>query len=197
MAVPAEHLFTPAGSAHAGRPSLLVRYRSLGDVRRAIDDLEAHGVDGDHLTLVGRDGELPHVASRRRSDSRFLSHTMLLLAAGVICGALAGAVVGAALVGLVLLVRSGLEASGWIFALITVWFAAGGAVLGCFFAVSRAVGFSESWPLTFEDETAGPVWLAVYEGIDDPEAMAERTRALEIVTDPVVEVSHESATGSA
>ena len=48
----------------------------------------------------------------------------------------------------------------------------------------EVVGFSESWPLTFEDETDGPVWLAVFEEIDEPTELAARTHALELVTDP-------------
>jgi hypothetical protein len=77
-----------------------------------------------------------------------------------------------------------------VFLLITVWFAAGGAVLGCFTAISKVVGFSESWPLTFEDETDGPVWLAVYDDhIDDPDALASSTHALELVRDPDVHVT--------
>ena len=196
MAVPADDLVTPAGSAHDGRPSLLARYGTLSDVRRAIETLEAQGIDGDHLTLVGREGELPRGTERRRADSRFLSHTMLWLAAGVIGGALVGAAIGAALIGLVVLVWSNLEASGWVFLLLTVWFAVGGSILGCFFAISRAVGFSESWPLTFEDETDGPVWLAVYDEVDRPEELAARTHALEIVRDPSVDVSGVAAPGS-
>ncbi len=191
MASPAEPLVSPAGSSHRGQPSYLARYGTLVDVRHAIDALEAHGVDGDDITLVGRAGELPHMTDRRRTDSRILSHTMLALAVGVIGGALAGAVLGAVVVGLAVMLWPGLEATGWVFLLITVWFAAGGSVLGCFTAISKVVGFSESWPLTFEDETAGPVWLAVYDDVDDPDELASSTHALEIVHDPEVRVSSE------
>jgi len=62
---------------------------------------------------------------------------MLALAAGVLGGALVGALMGAARIGLALLVWQDLEATGWVFLLLTVWFAAGGAVLGCSFAVSK------------------------------------------------------------
>src|SRR5690349_12613767 len=117
-----EPLHTPAGSSHLGRPSLMARYASLPDVRQAIDTLEAQGVDGDHLSIVGPRGELPQGTDRRRADSRFLTHTMLYLAVGVLGGALVGAVIGAALIGLVVLVWPGLHASGWVFALLTVWF---------------------------------------------------------------------------
>jgi hypothetical protein len=163
---------------------LLARYASLRDVRRAIDTLEGDGVDGDHLTIVAPADDMPGGTDRRRADSRLLSHTMVALAAGVLGGAVLGALVGAALVGLVILVWTGLDATGWIFLLLTVWFAAGGAVLGCFYAVSKVVGFSESWPLTFEDEIDGPVWLAVFQEVDEPAELAERTHALELVTDP-------------
>jgi hypothetical protein len=176
--------FTPRGSSHVGRPSLLARYSSLPDLRRAIDALEADGIDGDHLAIVAPADDMPGGTDRRRADSRVLSHTMLALTLGVLGGALVGAGLGAAIIGLVLLAWQGLEASGWVFLLLTIWFAAGGAVLGCFFAISKVVGFSESWPLTFEDDTDGPVWLAVFEEVDEPSELASRTHALELVTDP-------------
>lgn len=191
MASPAEPFVSPMGSSHRGRPSLMACYGTLADVRRAIDTLEAQGVDGDHLTLIGRAGELPRQTDRRRVDSRILSHTMLALTLGVLGGALAGGALGAVVVGLTILLWPGLEATGWVFALITVWFAAGGSVLGGFTAISKVVGFSESWPLTFEDETDGPLWLAVYEQIDDPDALASRTHALQLVRDPPVQVTEE------
>lgn len=180
----AHPLFTPVGSSHVGRPSVLARYASLPDLRRAIDTLESEGIDGDHLTIVAPADDMPQGTDRRRADSRVLSHTMLALAAGVVGGALVGGVIGAVLVGLVVLVWPNLDASGWVFSLLTVWFAAGGAVLGCFFAISKVVGFSESWPLTFEDEIDGPVWLAVFEDVDEPAELVSRTEALEVVTDP-------------
>jgi hypothetical protein len=127
-------LFTPVGSSHLGRPALLARYASLRDVRRAIDTLEGDGVDGDHLTIVAPADDMPGGTDRRRADSRLLSHTMVALAVGVLGGAVLGALVGAALVGLVILVWTGLDATSWILLLLTVWFAAGGAVLGCFYA---------------------------------------------------------------
>jgi hypothetical protein len=184
MASYAQPLFTPVGSSHLGRPSLVARYASLPELRSAIDTLEGEGVDGDDLTIVAPADRMPGGTDRRRADSRVLSHTMLALAAGVVGGALLGGLFGAAVVGLVLLAWQDLDASGWVFLMLTVWFAAGGAVLGCFFAVSKVVGFSESWALTFEDEPDGPVWLAVFDDVGEPTALAERTHALEIVTDP-------------
>ncbi len=191
MASPAEPLVSPSGSSHRGQPSFLARYGTLVDVRHAIDILEAKGVDGDDITIVGRKGELPHMTDRRRADSRVLSHTMLALAVGVLGGALVGAAIGAVVVGLAVALWPGLEATGWVFLLITVWFAAGGSVLGGFAAISKVVGFSESWPLTFEDTTAGPVLLAVYHEVDDPDELAASTHALELIHDPDVLISSE------
>jgi hypothetical protein len=190
MASP-EPFVTPAGSSHRGQPTFLARYGTLVDVRHAIDTLEARGVDGDDITLVGRAGELPRKTDRRRADARVLSHTMLALAIGVVGGALVGAAIGAVVVGLAVLLWPNLDATEWVFALITVWFAVGGSVLGCFTAISKVVGFSESWPLTFEDAANGPVWLAVYDEVDDPDELASATHALELVQDPDVRVSNE------
>jgi hypothetical protein len=185
MAAEMEPVQTPVGSSHLGRPTLMARYGSLPDVRHAIDTLEAQGVDGDHLTIVSPQGAVPEGDThRRRADSRFLSHTMVALTIGVIGGALVGAAIGAALIGLIVLLWPGLESRGWVFALMTVWFAVGGSVLGGFAAISRVVGFSESWPLTFEDEPDAPIWLAIFEDVDDPDDLSSRTHALEIVTDP-------------
>jgi hypothetical protein len=183
MTPQAQPQFTPVGSSHLGRPSVVARYASLPELRHAIDTLEGQGIDGDDLTIVAPADRFPHGTDRRRTDSRILSHTMLALAIGVLGGALLGALFGAAVIGLVLLVWQDLDASGWVFALLTTWFAAGGAGLGCFFAISRVVGFSESWPLTFEDGT-GPVWLAVFEHPGEAAELADRTHPLEVVTDP-------------
>jgi hypothetical protein len=184
MAANAQPVFTPVGSSHIGQPSLVARYASLPDLRHAIDVLEGEGIDGDHLTIVAPAEAMPGGTNRRRADSRILSHTMLALSIGVLGGALLGALFGAIVVGLVLLVWQSLDATGWVFALLTIWFAAGGAVLGCFFAISRVVGFSESWALTFEDETDGPVWLAVFDDVEQPSHLVDHTHPLELLTDP-------------
>ena len=59
-------------------------------------------------------------------------------------------------------------------------------MLGGFVAVSRKTGFSESWPLTFEDVAPGPVWLAVYG--DDQKAVAAlgETEPIELRTGEAV-----------
>src|SRR5437868_9750684 len=181
----ARDLPTSPASAHDAHPSLLVRYGTLVDVRHAIDALEAHGVDGDQLALVGEPAaKLGGSTDRHRADARFLSNTTSAVAVGVIVGAILGALFGAALIGIVLALWPGLHNRGWVFLLLTVWFAAGGSVLGGFTAISRSVGFSESWPLTFEDEPEGPLWLAVYADAAAAEVVVPTTHPLEVVRDP-------------
>jgi hypothetical protein len=191
MALAAGDLPTSPGTAHDARPSLLVRYGTLVDVRHAIDELEAHGVDGDQLALVGEPAaHLAGSTDRRRADSRFLSNATLAIAVGVIGGAVLGALLGAALVGILLLLWSGLSDPGWVFLLLTGWFAAGSAVLGAFAAISRSIGFSESWPLTFEDEPSGPLWLAVYADASAAADVVPSTHPLEIVREPGARTAH-------
>jgi hypothetical protein len=187
---PRELPTTPA-SAHDAQPALLARYETLVDVRHAIDTLESHGVDGDKLALVGDPAaHLGGSTDRRRADRRFLANTTVALVVGVMAGALLGALLGAAIIGLVLLLWSGLEDKGWVYALMIAWFAVGGSVLGGFWAISRSVGFSESWPLTFEDEPDGPLWLAVYADPATVEDVVPDTHPLEVVRDPDTRTAH-------
>ncbi len=191
MSTAARELPTTPASAHDAQPSLLARYGTLADVRHAINALEGHGVDGDQLALVGE--AAAHLSGRtdvRRADRRFLANTTVALAVGIVGGALVGALVGAAIIGIVLLLWSGLDDKGWVFLLLTGWFAVGGAVLGGFAAISRSVGFSEAVADTFEDQPAGPLWLAVYADAGDVEEALGSTHPLEIVRDPDVRTVH-------
>ena len=185
MSTAARDLPTTPASVYDAHPSLLARYGTLVDVRHAIDTFESHGLDGDQLALVGASAaHLGGSTDRQRADRRFLSDTTVALAVGIIGGALAGALFGAVIVGIVVLLWSGLTDRGWVFVLITCWFAAGGAVLGAFAAISRQIGFSESWPLTFEDQPEGPLWLAVYADPDTLEHVVTATHPLEVVREP-------------
>lgn len=181
---------TPHGSARDGRPSVLARYRSLREVRSAIEALESRGVDGDDLALVGEAAlAAEHTHDRAVTDRRFLRSTGAAVAAGVVVGALVGALIGAAILGITFAIWQPSAGSGWVFALMTAWFAAGGAVFGAFAAVSRRVGFSESWPLTFEDEPDEPLWLAVYDDRPDLRDAVVATHPEEVVEGAEVETT--------
>ena len=176
---------TPHGSAHDGAPAVLARYHTLVDARYAIRSLEAHGVDGDDIALVGEGAHVEASAERHRTDRRFLRSVSAALAVGVLIGAIAGGVLGLAVMGLVAVLWPSAVDSGWVFVLMVGWFAAGGAVLCAIGAVARAIGFSESLSLTWEDDPDAPIWLAVYGDTDEVRNDVEATRPLEVVDDPV------------
>jgi hypothetical protein len=167
-------LKAPLGVDHTGQPVALAKYPDLSHARHAIEVLEAKGIDGDDLALVGDAAVCAaELTTTGSSDGRVLAFVSSWLAVGVMVGAVAGAVFGACFVGVVMAVwPGGLDSAGWILALITAWFAAGGAVLGGFVVIARKVGFSEAWPLTFETEVEGPTWLAIYgEQAPDPDVL--------------------------
>ncbi|HEY7107703.1 MAG TPA: hypothetical protein VH986_14975 [Acidimicrobiia bacterium] len=189
---------TPHGSAHEGSPAVLAHYRSLPEVRDAIETLEASGVDGDDLALVGKAAvDLEGSTPRTRSDRRFLSNASAQIALGMGAGGLLAALIGAAFVGAIVLVAD-VAHGGWVFLLVTAWFAAGGCLLGMFYGVSRSAGFSESMPLTYADEPGEPLWLAVYaESAERVLPAVARTAPIEIVDEPDLVTTHPAMTGRA
>jgi hypothetical protein len=177
---------TPHGSAHSGVPSLLARYHTLVDARYAMRSLEAHGIDGDDVTLVGEASHVEASTERHSTDRRFLTSVSAALAIGVIAGALIGALIGCVAMGIVALLWPSVVDNGWVFVLMVCWFAAGGAVLCSIAAIARAIGFSESIALTWEDDPDAPIWLAVYGETEPLRREIEATCPLEIVDDPEV-----------
>ncbi|HZP30012.1 MAG TPA: phage holin family protein [Acidimicrobiia bacterium] len=183
---------TTHGSAHDARPPQMARYRTLPDARHAIEELEAHGVDGNDIALVGEAALVAeHEPARVERDARFLEHAVLWVVVSALLGALGGVVLGAALVGIVVLAwPDGISHPLWAFGFVTGFFMAAGAVLGGFVGVARGTGFSESWETTFAQADGGPVWLAVYRDDDRSHHALEETHPLELRTDARVETSH-------
>ena len=175
---------TPHGAAHTGTPSVLARYHTLVDARYAVRSLEAHGVDGDDVALVGQAAHTEASTERHVLDHRILTSVSTALAVGLAVGALVGAVVGGAVMGLFALLWPDVIDSVWVFVLPVCWFAAGGALLFAMGAIARAIGFSESMALTWEDDPDAPIWLAVYGTSDELRTEVEATHPLEIVDDP-------------
>jgi len=176
-----EAVTTPLAGSHEGEPAVLARYPDLTAARHAIQRLEQAGVDGDDIALVGSSARtLERAARRGRSDSRVLSNVGLAIAVGVVSGAVLGALLGVVLVGALLLLWSGLDARTWVFGLMVAWFASGGALLGAFAGVSRAIGFSDSMAMTYEDEPASPPCLAVYGPRDKLLPMVRTTDPIDI-----------------
>jgi hypothetical protein len=187
---------TPYGSAHTGVPALLARYRTLVDARQAIRTLESKGVDGDDLALVGAAASVSDSSERRTIDRRILSSITLALAVGIVGGVVIGAAIGAVAMGIVVL-SFDLAREGAVFVLMVAWFAAAGAVFGALASVMRTLGFSESIPLTWEDEPDAPVWLAVFGESDVVRPGVEATHPVQVVDDPVMTAHPEELLGVA
>jgi hypothetical protein len=180
MSATTEPVTTPLGSTHQGAPAVLAQYNDLTAARHAIQQLEQQGVDGDDIALVGSSARALERGTRReRSDARVVSHAGLAVAFGVLAGGVLGALLGAVVVGAIVLLWSDLDARAWVFGLMVAWFAAGGALLGAFAGVSRAIGFSESMAITYESGSAPP-WLAVYGPREKLLSMVEATDPIEI-----------------
>ena len=172
-------------SAHDGTPSVLARYDDLEQLRHAIASLEAHGVDGDDLALVGEGAlEVEAEAGRPATEHRLATHTAARIVVSVMLGALVGAAIGAVCVGAMLLIWSDLDARGWVFALMVAWFAACGGLVGAFLAFFRSLGFSDAMPLTYAPDPAQPLWLAVSGPAEKVTGTVAATHPAEVVTSP-------------
>jgi hypothetical protein len=187
---------TPYGSAHDGRPLLVASFRTLEDARDAMSELEAKGIDGDDLVLVGPTAQ---VAEREalepdEADKRALSRVTAGVALGIVDGALLGAVVGALVIGAVILLWNGtLTERGLVYGLLVAWFGAAGGLLGAFMGVSRSAGFSDSMELSLEADPDLPACLAVYgpeRELRRRRALIESMRPVDITTDAVPETVH-------
>jgi hypothetical protein len=185
------HQPTTLGTAHDAIPVLLAEYPSLPAVRHAIEELEAHGVDGDDLALVGGGSvAADRTTTNAVSDARFLSRVSTRVVLSAIGGGFLGALFGVLFTGGMMLVQD-VSSPGWVLLLMTGWFAAGGSLLGAFSAVARTAGFSESLPTTFAAEPGSSLWLAVYRGPrEEVRPTVAGTDPLEIIDDPSVVTSH-------
>jgi hypothetical protein len=183
---------TTHGSAHDARPPQMARYRTLPDARHAIEALEDHGVDGNDIALVGEGAiEAEHSPDRVERDKRFLSHTVLSVAAGALLGGLAGIAIGALCIGAVVLVwPDGIDHPLWAFAFVSGFVMAAGMVLGGFVAIARHTGFSESWDVTFGNAPGAAIWLAVYRDDQRTHDLLVQTHPMELRSDAARTVTH-------
>jgi hypothetical protein len=177
---------------------VLARYEHLENLQRAIASLEAHGVDGDDLALVGEGAlEVEAEAGRTPTGVRLFERTAVRIAIALVTATLAGALVGAVFVGTAILVFSGIYAKGWVFVLVVCWFAAAGSVVGLYVGFFRTLGFSEAVPLTYAPEPRHSIWLAVYGSAEDVEPRVAATDPVEMMTSPPVRTMHPDEAKSA
>jgi hypothetical protein len=189
-------LVSNRASAHDATPSVLARYENLEEIRHAIASLEAHGVDGNDLALVGRGAlEAEADAGRPSTDHRILASSSARIAIAVVLGLIGGAAIGAICVGAAVVIFSDLTDRGWVFALVGAWFTACGGLAGAFLGFFRTLGFSEAMPLTYASEPEHAVWLAVYQQADDVEDKVAATHPLELVASPSTPTAHPDEAG--
>jgi hypothetical protein len=155
------------------QPTVVAEFGSPGEARAAIEALENHGIDGLEVAVLDGQGE----GRRQPADRRAVKHVGGRVAKGIVIGAL----IGAAVVGLVGLVV--VAAAGWPAAAVLALMLAGigfGAVVGAFWSVERGVGLSEDWEKTFQRpaDVATFTRIAVY-----TKAESDTTRAREVLED--------------
>jgi hypothetical protein len=163
----------------------MARYSTLPEARHAIEELEAHGIDGDDIALVGEGAvAAEHEPARVERDRRFLRHTVLSVVTGVLIGGLAGIIVGAVCIGAVVLAwPGGIDHPLWAFAFVSGFVMSAGMVLGGFTAIARHTGFSESWDATFGNAQGADIWLAVYRDDDRARDALFETHPVEFRSD--------------
>jgi hypothetical protein len=160
------------------RPSLTAEFGTPGDARAAMKALENHGIDGLEITVL--DG--PEDDDRRRSDRREL----VFISGRVGKGIAFGAVIGAAVLGIVGVIAAIAGAPAVLIVAFVVLGAGLGAAVGAFWGVERGVGMSEDWEKTFEEPAAAtkPMRIGVYTNGDAETMRArhvlERHRPLDI-----------------
>jgi hypothetical protein len=163
-------------------PTLAARFADTQSARSAIEALENAGVDGGEIELLGS-----HVGAgslggdNEPSDRRTGRYISRRLALGAAAGALAGMLGGLALALVLLAVTDDVSRVGVLWACVIVSVGIG-TTLGTFLGLERSVGSSEAWPATFQDDAAGPVWVAVF--TRNSEATARARHAL-LSRDPV------------
>ena|SRR5438067_6406885 len=146
--------------------NVVATYPDMGAARRAIDALELGGVDGDDISLLGRNVDAASAeADTRERDAHLVGDVTDKALKGGAIGTVAGALAGAAAF-VIPGIGTGIGAGIWAATLGGA--VAGGAVGGMAGGVA-ATNQSEDWELTYEDVASGRVLVATHTD-DRPEA---------------------------
>ncbi|MBV8980760.1 MAG: hypothetical protein JO086_07655 [Acidimicrobiia bacterium] len=139
--------------------NVVATYPDMGAARQAFNALEAAGVDGDDMSLLGPQAdEAAAVADTRERDAHLVGDVTKQAARGGAIGSVAGAVAG----GVAFAIPGVGPAIG-----VGIWAAtlggavAGGAVGGVAGGVS-SIDQSEDWELTYEEVAQGKVLVATH-----------------------------------
>ena len=152
------------------RPSLTAEFGTPGDARAAMKALENHGIDGLEITIL--EGLVEN--DRRPADRRELAYVSGRVGKGIALGA----VVGAAVLGIIGVIAAIAGAPAVVIVAFVILGAGLGAAVGAFWGVERGVGMSEDWEKTFEEPAAAtkPMRIGVYTNGD-----ADTTRARHVL----------------
>ncbi len=150
--------------------NVVATYPDMAAARKAFNALEAAGVDGDDMSLLGRNAEEAAVVTDTRDrDAHLVGDVSEKTAKGGAIGAVAGAIAGTvafAIPGVGPAVGVGIWAGTLGGAI------AGGAVGGVAGGVA-SMDQSEDWELTYDDVYDGKVLVATHAENDDEAAKHE------------------------
>jgi outer membrane lipoprotein SlyB len=160
------------------RFNVVATYPDMAAARRAFDALEAAGVDGDDMSLLGRHAdEVAAETETRERDAHLVGDVSDKTLKGGAIGSVAGAVAGAAAF-VIPGIGPGIGVGIWAATL-------GGAIAGgAIGGVAGGVGAmdqSEDWELTYDDVAEGKVLVATHA---DAKAEAEKHESVLKAHDP-------------
>ena len=146
--------------------NVVATYPDMGAARKAFSALEAAGIDGDDMSLLGRNAEeAAGETDTRDRDAHLVGDVTGKAAKGGVIGGVAGAIAGTvafAIPGVGPAIGVGIWAGTLGGAI------AGGAVGGVAGGVA-SIDYSEDWELTYDDVSEGKVLVATHAD-DDAEA---------------------------
>ena len=158
--------------------NVIAAYPNMDAARKAMDALEAGGIDAVHVSLLGpRAEEAAERADTRERDERVVRHVGkragVGAAAGTAAGGIAGLIAGAvafAIPGVGPVIGAG------VWAAIAGGAVAGGAVGGVIGGVS-SLDMTEAWELTYQSVRKGQILVGVHsEDADEADHAAEILR---------------------
>jgi outer membrane lipoprotein SlyB len=153
------------------RYNVVATFPDMAAARKAFDGLEAAGIDGDDMSLLGRTADAAAAATdTRERDAHLVGEVSQKAVKGSAIGSVAGAIAGT--VAFVIPgVGPGIGAGIWAATLGGA--VAGGAVGGVAGGVS-ALDQGEDWELTFDDVAEGKVLVATHAADENEANIQER-----------------------
>src|SRR5437899_2061943 len=161
------------------RYNVIATYPDMNGARKAFDALEAAGVDGDDMSLVGAHADAAAVETDTRERD---AHLVGDVAEHVVKGGAIGSVTGGIAGGVAFMIPGVGPAVG-----VGIWAAtlggavAGGAVGGVTGGIS-AIDQSEDWELTYDDVGEGKVLVATHA---EDESEADKQESVLRETKPI------------